>query len=97
MIGRLLANDARMGKVTYTIQDPQDGSIQFCTVEQLAIHHYQTEHDYTFGKFLFGKKKRFNETKSDFRHSFGRCKHENNGWNLIFGSDLFLTDEESLN
>ena len=52
VIGRLLANDARMGKVTYTIQDPQDGSIQFCTVEQLAIHHYQTEQDYTFGNII---------------------------------------------
>ncbi|CAF1281584.1 unnamed protein product [Adineta ricciae] len=48
--GRLLANDARMGKVTYTIQDPVDGSIQFCTVEQLAIHHYRIQEDYTFGK-----------------------------------------------
>ncbi|CAF4585641.1 unnamed protein product, partial [Rotaria magnacalcarata] len=38
--GRLIANDARMGKVTYTIQDPVDGSIQFCNVEQLAIQHY---------------------------------------------------------
>ncbi|CAF0935102.1 unnamed protein product [Adineta steineri] len=47
--GRLLANDARMGKVTYTIQDPVDGSIQFCNVEQLAIHHYRTEEDYTYG------------------------------------------------
>ena len=49
MTGRLLANDARMGKVTYTIQDPMDGSIQFCNVEQLAIQHYRTEEDYTFG------------------------------------------------
>ncbi|UJR23137.1 hypothetical protein I4U23_026156 [Adineta vaga] len=47
--GRLLANDARMGKVTYTIQDPVDGSTQFCTVEQLAIHHYRTQEDYIFG------------------------------------------------
>ncbi|CAF3708068.1 unnamed protein product [Rotaria sordida] len=47
--GCLLANDARMGKVTYTIQDPIDGSIQFCTVEQLAINHYRTKEDYTYG------------------------------------------------
>ncbi|CAF4558223.1 unnamed protein product [Rotaria sp. Silwood1] len=47
--GCLLANDARMGKVTYTIQDPNDGSIQFCTVEQLAINHYRTKEDYTYG------------------------------------------------
>jgi Fanconi-associated nuclease 1 len=47
--GRLLANDARMGKVTYTIQDPIDGSTQFCNVEQLAIHHYQTQEDFTYG------------------------------------------------
>ena len=53
MTGRLLANDARMGKVTYTIQDPIDGSIQFCNVEQLAIHHYRTEEDYTFGRIEF--------------------------------------------
>ena len=39
-----------MGKVTYTIQDSVDGSIQFCTVEQLAIHYYRTQEDYTFGK-----------------------------------------------
>ena len=44
-----MANDARMGKVTYTIQDPVDGSTQFCNVEQLAIHHYRTEADYTHG------------------------------------------------
>ncbi len=48
--GCLLTNDARMGKVTYTIQDPVDGSIQFCSVEQLAIHHYRIEEDYTYGK-----------------------------------------------
>jgi hypothetical protein len=42
-----------MGKVTYTIQDPMDGSIQFCNVEQLAIHHYRTEEDYTYGKISF--------------------------------------------
>lgn len=49
MTGRLLANDGRMGKVTYTIQDPIDGSIQFCSVEQLAIHHYRTQEDFTYG------------------------------------------------
>jgi len=38
-----------MGKVTYTIQDPIDGSIQFCNVEQLAIHHYRIEEEYTYG------------------------------------------------
>ncbi|CAF2977835.1 unnamed protein product [Rotaria socialis] len=47
--GRLIANDARMGKVTYTIQDPVDGSIQFCNVEQLAIQHYRTQEDYPYG------------------------------------------------
>ncbi len=49
MTGCLLANDARMGKVTYTIQDPIDGSIQFCNVEQLAIHHYRTKEDFSYG------------------------------------------------
>jgi hypothetical protein len=43
-----------MGKVTYTIQDQTDGSVQFCNVEQLAIHHYRTEEDYTFGKNFEG-------------------------------------------
>ena len=38
-----------MGKVTYTIQDPIDGSIQFCSVEQLAINHYRTQEDFTYG------------------------------------------------
>ena len=56
MIGRLLANDARMGKVTYTIQDPVDGSLQFCTVEQLAIHHYRTEEEYPFGRVSMFKR-----------------------------------------
>jgi len=46
----LIANDSLKGKVTYTVQDPVDGSIKFCTVEELAIHHYRTEHDYTFGR-----------------------------------------------
>jgi hypothetical protein len=43
-----------MGKVTYTIQDQIDGSVQFCSVEQLAIHHYRTEEDYTFGNDFLG-------------------------------------------
>jgi Fanconi-associated nuclease 1 len=47
--GCLLANDARMGKVTYSIQDPIDGSTQFCNVEQLAIHHYRMKEDFTYG------------------------------------------------
>lgn len=54
MTGRLLANDGRMGKVTYTIQDPIDGSIQFCSVEQLAIHHYRTKEDFSYGNYSVG-------------------------------------------
>jgi hypothetical protein len=42
-----------MGKVTYTIQDPIDGSIQFCNVEQLAIHHYRIEEEYIYGIISF--------------------------------------------
>ena len=42
-----------MSKVTYTIQDSADGSMQFCRVEQLAIHHYRTEEDYTYGNTFF--------------------------------------------
>lgn len=57
MTGRLLANDGRMGKVTYTIQDPIDGSIQFCSVEQLAIHHYRTKEEFAYGNDSFELKR----------------------------------------
>jgi hypothetical protein len=59
-----------MGKVTYTIQDPIDGSIQFCNVEQLAIHHYRIEEEYIYGiiSFIFPVKINLNNLYS--RYSF---------------------------